>query len=82
MLIFNENKVISLFYTNYRYRYRYIAFYRYFCCLNICFWLPFSFPFSSFLDLLDPDPHSDCGSGSRWPSNADPKLSRIRNTAC
>jgi hypothetical protein len=32
--------------------------------------------------VLDSNPHSECVSGSRWPSNADPMGIRIPNTVC
>jgi hypothetical protein len=36
--------------------------------------------FFIFLDLLDPDPHSECGSGTRRPIECGSKWIRIRNT--
>jgi hypothetical protein len=57
--------------------------YLYFLCIIICLLATgTSFPtFLLFLDFLDPDPHSECGSGSRRPPNADTMRIRLRNTA-
>jgi hypothetical protein len=57
----------------------------YFLCLIICLLAAFFPSIWFFYCLLDPDPHSECGSGSKQPYNADPMRIRfrirIRNTA-
>jgi hypothetical protein len=41
-------------------------------CTIICFFSAFLPLIELFSELLDPDPDSECGSGSRRPLNADP----------